>query len=85
MDIERRLKTIWVSPECIARMFTLDQGKTIRVVKTSIPRDAEYIDSHYDMQRRGILMCFYHPSFEIVPEGQMVPEVHDTVFEYMEG
>ena len=82
---ERRHFGLRVSIEDIARLVSLDQGKTVRVLASSIPKDAEFINAYYDPAIRGLIMCFYHQSFNIIQDGWCIPIAQDTVFEFIEG
>ncbi len=54
-------------------MIDIFSGEGLRVIKTDLPENANFIDAHYDMQRRGFLAVYEHESFPNVPEGNVIP------------
>ena len=54
-------------------MTAIFSGEGLRVLKTSLPHDAEFITAHYDPQRAGMTATFHHESFPIVTEGSLIP------------
>ena len=81
---DRRYMGLLVQVEHIARLISLDRGKTVRVLRSSIPKDAEFLSAYYDPKVCGLIMCFYHQSFNVVPQSCCIPMVVDTVFEFVE-
>lgn len=76
---ERRYMVLSISPELLAHFF---KEGTIQIKKSPMPKDAEYISTHYDWQTDYFDIIFYHKDFEIVPDGQYIPKYDPNSFVY---
>lgn len=50
----------------------------IRVVK-GIPQTAEFVREYYDVLSGDVVFVFRDDSFEVVPEGEVVPMFHQVI------
>jgi len=69
----RRIKALYVPDEILCEILLGNQP--IRPV--GIPSDADLVRIAYDHARLGFILGFRHSSFEIVEQGDVVPEVLD--------
>ena len=74
----RRLKRFQVSGECIANLLRVGGTKFI-VSESDCPKDASFMSSHYDIVRNCFWCVMEHYSFELVPEGSVIPESWNCV------
>ena len=70
-----RLMALYLSPERLISVFNPD-CRDLLLIRRAIPRDAHIVDSGYAYDRRAFYLIFHHPSFEVVPEGQMIPSLN---------
>jgi hypothetical protein len=54
-------------------LIDIFSGEGLRITRSDLPKDAKFIDAHYDMQRRAFLAVYEHESFPETPEGMVIP------------
>lgn len=73
-DKERRLVAVPISSDYLIDM--LREGFTSKSQYqciAGVPRDAVMVSDYFDFVSQRAMIIFYHPSFEIVDEGAMLP------------
>jgi hypothetical protein len=71
---ERRLACYPISEEILSKIMQegnlfLNGYKCI----SGVPKDALLVSSYFDWERNEARLIFYHPSFDIVREGEIIP------------
>lgn len=61
----RRKKIICIKPELVLQM--------LRENTSNLPQDTEYREACYDIETGCFKIKVAHPSFEEVPEGELIP------------
>ncbi len=80
-DNERRLKIFYVSYNLVLDLFNrknvfVDNRKHTHFIISyfdDIPDDAHVVQVHQDHARMSFNFVLKHPSFDIVPEGEIIP------------
>lgn len=73
---ERRLKTLIVTPPALQRLA--EEGEH-HYRAAGLPKDAQIAGAYFDYDRQQVGVIFEHPSFEVVPDGHLIPEL-EAVF-----
>lgn len=75
--LDRRLVSVPVSVDFL--IDAMRQGhihnERIECVE-GVPADSVYVGAHHDMLADSVYLVFYHPSFESIPDGTMLPVKH---------
>lgn len=86
---ERRFKCVSISPECILDLFREPKQEVLyRLGFEGIPEDAEVTTLMMDPINHVVRFLIWHPSFDVVPEGEYTPSVKGAValcFRRVEG
>ena len=69
---KRRYKALAIGPSAFDHIF---KKGIFEILESPIPKDAEYLTTHYGYERDEFLVHFYHHSFEIVEEGHTIPKI----------
>lgn len=67
---ERRILRMGIQPETMAALFVGDH-----IVRGNLPVGVQVCGAGFDHQRRAFDLIIAHPSFEPVPEGQVIPDI----------
>jgi hypothetical protein len=77
MKRENRVRMYFIDPQHLLQMFTKEpEGYHCAFKRGRIadfPQDAEVEGVHYDPSRRAFCLTVYHPTFDVVPDGEMIP------------
>lgn len=77
---ERRLKIMWIAPECLARVLQESiNGRYFKVVENALPADAEILHASWAFERHDLAVVVRSSEFDNVPEGQILPELKDPI------
>ena len=77
---ERRFKCVSISPECILDLFREPNTSLLyRFHFQGIPEDAEVLAVQADSIDHVVRFLIWHPSFDVVPDGQYTPSVEHPV------
>lgn len=72
-------KVLYVPYQSIANLFKL-QEQTVRYKRVlptgTIPDTAQIVSVHVDWNRASFALIIFDESFELIPEGIMIPELH---------
>lgn len=83
VERERRFKLLWVSPELLMNVLLspTQTGGRVRVMRVEgLPEDSTEVQSvYYDDSRRAFGLHLWHPSFDVVESGALIPEVHVAI------
>lgn len=71
-DNERRYVLVPVDPHLVAEMVA---GRCHLDFDSKLPEDAKLLDVNYDWPARCFLMAYTHPSFDVVPFGEVPPRL----------
>ena len=86
---ERRYKCVNISPEHILDLFREPKQEILyRLGFEGIPEDAEVVTLMADPINHVVRFLIWHPSFDVVPEGDYTPSVQGVVelrFRKVEG
>jgi len=74
---KRKIKGIRISPDFLGHFF---KGKIVEIKKSPLPKDAEYLTTHYDWQRDEFVLYFRHSNFKEIPIGYKVPIFESAEF-----
>lgn len=75
---ERRLKIMWVTPELLVglRFFGGNRvGDQVEWTTLDLPADVTVQAVHYSPERDAFGFRLYHPSWDVVPDGNVIPDV----------
>lgn len=73
MSRDRRLVRIGLTEELFKDLFTTGYFMTAIGTVEGLPKDSTWVGSSFDPSKMVAYMVYYHPSFEIVPEGEEIP------------
>jgi len=71
---ERRLAIIEVHNNILIAMMEKGFERKIRTIR-GLPQGAVFITSNFDNLTQTAHFVFYHPSFPIVAEGNVIPQI----------
>lgn len=66
-----RLKIICLPPALLLQMLT--SPPSCWMTAEGIPADVRVLDCGYSFERRAFYLVVQHPSFDPVPEGEIIP------------
>ena len=74
---DRRLMLVYVAQQYILELLRTGTKMNIEILN-GVPQNAMYVRDFYDYQMGAVAFVFWHPSFEHVPVGSMIPalDVH---------
>ena len=73
---ERRLAIFWVTAEqflMILGLLISKKADAVRPTAVNLPPDAKVRSVHYDFAHHSFAIVLQHQSFDIVPEGDVLP------------
>ena len=78
-DDGRPLKILPFSPEFLLSMLTTTERQTIQVAKNVLPDDARIAGCQYNPMKHRFEMLIESSSYELIPDGGIIPEVKAVV------
>lgn len=76
---EKRFVRFKVSTQGLLTLMKMLTMENVKLV-LPFPHDAEPVAVYYDFERDLFWIKIYHPSFDIVKEGELIPEGEELVF-----
>ena len=79
----RNFKRICIAPEYMLVLFLEPKWDVLyRLHFDGVPLDAEILDVHYAPENREFGFLVSHPSFPVVPDGEMIPREPGQIMVY---
>jgi hypothetical protein len=76
------MRRVFVTLNAEVVSFMLKANEILKVVD-GIPNDAKYIGCWHDFRKDTLNFCFEHPSFDPIPEGNLIPQKEIKIKHYI--
>lgn len=73
--MEGRIADFWVRDRALFALLERHKGLWLKVDLPGVPEGAHLLGVFHDWERRSFRVRFAHPSFPLVPDGDVVPIV----------
>lgn len=80
---DNRLNLLYVDEEIVANiLFRNSLRSNIFLTTDNLPRDIEVVSIRHDFTKRCFVFEIRHDTFEVVPHGELIPELNVQVIQY---